>query len=47
MHVEFNNEVALEETQMDLIMKYDNAFKWNAEDDKKVKTEQRTVKRKQ
>lgn len=35
--VEYNKELALEETQMDLIMRYDNAFKWNEDDDIQVK----------
>ena len=34
--VEYNKEQALEETQMDLIMRYDSAFNWNEEDDKEV-----------
>jgi len=37
MKVEFNNELALEETQMDLIIKHDNAFNWSEEDDKQLK----------
>ena len=35
--VEFNNEQSLEETQMDLIIKHDNAFNWSEEDEKQMK----------
>lgn len=44
--VEYNKELALEETQMDLIMRYDSAFKWNEEDDRQVKV-QKDLRRKQ
>lgn len=37
IRVEFNNELALEETQMDLIIKHDNAFNWSKEDEIRVK----------
>ena len=36
LKVEFNNELALEETQMDLIIKHDNAFNWTSEDESMV-----------
>jgi len=35
--VEFKNELALEETQMDLIMKHDQAFNWNESDEVKLR----------
>ena len=43
--VEFNNELALEETQMDLIIKHDNAFNWNDDDEKNALKIQTAVKR--
>lgn len=45
--VEFNNELALEETQMDLIIKHDNAFNWNDDDEKNAMKIQTAVKRNQ
>jgi hypothetical protein len=36
LKVEFNNELALEEAQMDLIIKHDNAFNWTSEDESMV-----------
>ena len=35
--VEFKNELALEETQMDLIIKHDQAFNWNEDDEVKLR----------
>ena len=35
--VEFKNELALEETQMDLIIKHDHAFNWNEDDEVKLR----------
>ena len=37
MKVEFNNEISLEETQMDLIIKHDSAFNWNSDDEVKLR----------
>lgn len=40
--VEFNNELALEETQMDLIIKLDSAFKWTAKDEELAREKKAT-----
>ena len=37
MNYEFKNELALEETQMDLVIKHDKAFNWQDDDEIKLR----------